>query len=253
MNSCFGSNRTLFRTALVVTVLMILVSLPGSLLAQLANNDPIVYADDSFVYSPNSVVYGMTYGDWVVAYWQYLLSIPLSTNPAFGDTTGVYCNLGQGSGPVYFLNASGFPNTLITRRCTVPAGKALWVPNLFNECSTVEAPPSHGDNPQELRHCALAGTDAVVLNSVEFIVDGQRIKDVARFRVQGPFYDFVMPAHDNILGLEGVTAGSSVVDGYAIMVKPPRQGYHVIHFEGTFGPPHGDWGSYSVTYLLTVQ
>lgn len=232
---------------------MIFVTVPVSLLAQRDNDDSVIYSDDSLVYSPNSVVYGMTYGDWVVAYWQYILSIPLSTNPAFGDTTGFYCNLDQGSGPVYFLNASGFPNTLITRRCTVPAGKALWVPNLLNECSTVEAPPSHGDNPQELRQCALAGTDAVVLNGVKFIVDGQRIQDVARFRVQGPFYDFVMPAHDNILGLEGVSAGSSVVDGYAIMLKPLRRGYHVIHFEGTFGPPHGDWGSYSVTYLLTVQ
>jgi hypothetical protein len=246
VNSCFGSNRSLFRTAVVVSVLMILVTVPVSLLAQ--RDD-----DDSLVYPPDSVVYGMTYGDWVVAYWQYILSIPLSTNPAFGDTTGVYCNLDQGSGPVYFLNASGFPDTPITRTCTVPAGKALWVPNLLNECSTVEPPPYHGDNPQELRQCALGGTDAIYLKTVKFIVDGHSIPDVARFRVQGPFYDFVMPAHDNILGLEGVTAGSSVVDAYAIMLKPLSRGHHKIHFEGAFGPPHGDWGSYSVTYNLTVQ
>jgi len=211
-------------------------------------------ADDGSLYYPaDSHPFGMTYGDWVVAYWQYIFSIPLSTNPVFADMVGVYCNLDQGSGPVYFLAASGFPGTHITRTCTVPAGKALWVPNLLNECSTVEPPPSHGDNPQELRQCALAGTDAVVLNSVKFVVDGHSIRDVARFRVQGPLYHFVMPAHDNILGLEGVTGGSSVADAYAVMLKPLRRGYHVIHFEGTFGPPHEDWGSYSVTYNLTVQ
>ena len=253
MNSCFGRNRSLFRTAVVVSVLAIFLTVPASLLAQRDNNDSLTYSDDSLVYPPDSVAYGMTYGGWVVAYWQYILSIPLSTNPAFGDTTGVYCNLDQGSGSVYFLNASGSPNTLITRICTVPAGKALWVPNLLNECSTVEPTPSHGDNPQELRQCASAGTDAGVLNSVKFVVDGHRICDVGRFRVQGPSYDFVMPAHDNILGLEGVTGGSSVVDGYAIMLKPLPRGYHVIHFEGTFGPPHQDWGSYSVTYYLTVR
>ena len=244
---------------------MILVAVPGSLLAQRANDNAIVNPqeslypgnsasiDDSLVYTPDSVVYGMTYGDWVAAYWQYILSIPLSSNPAFGDTSGLYCNLNQGSGPVYFLNASGSSGAQITRSCTVPAGKALWVPNLLNECSTVEAPPSHGDNPQELRQCALAGTDAVVLDSVKFVVDGRQIQNVARFRVQGPLYNFMMPAHDNILGLEGVTGGSSVVDGYAIMLKPLCRGYHVIHFEGTFGPPHTDWGSYKVTYHLAVQ
>ncbi len=209
-------------------------------------------ADDGSLYYPaDSQPFGMTYGDWVVAYWQYIFSIPLSSNPAFGDMTGIQCNLDQGSGPVYFLNASGFPNTPITHTCTVPAGKALWVANLFNECSTVEPAPYHGDNPQQLRQCALAGTDAIILNTVKFTVDGHSILEVARFRVQGPYYDFVMPAHDNILGLEGVTAGSSVADGYAIMLKPMSRGHHVIHFEGAFGPPFGD--RYSVTYNLTVQ
>jgi len=207
--------------------------------------------DGSLYYPADSQPFGMTYGDWVAAYWQYLLSIPLSTNPVFEDMTGEYCNLDQGSGPVYFLNASGFADTPITRTCTVPAGKALWVPNLLNECSTVEPPPYHGDNPQALRQCALAGTDAIILNTVKFIVDGHRIRDVARFRVQGPSYDFVMPAHDNILGLEGVTSGSSVAEGYAIMLKPMSRGNHTIHFEGAFAPPYG--GSYSVTYDLTVQ
>ncbi len=164
--------------------------------------------------------------------------------------TGASCNLSQGSGPVYFLNASGFDGVPITRTCTVPAGKPLWVPNLLNECSTVEPPPYHGDNPQELRQCALAGTDSIDLTTVKFVVDGRGIRDVARFRVQGPLYNFVMPAHDNILGLEGVTEGSSVVDAYAIMLKPLRRGHHVIHFEGAFGP---SMGSYSVTYHLTVQ
>jgi len=211
-------------------------------------------ADERLLYYPaDSQPFGMSYGDWAAAYWQYILSIPLGTNPAFTDMTGAYCNLDQGSGPVYFLNASGFSGTPITRTCTVPAGKALWVPNLFNECSTVEPPPSHGGNPQELRQCALAGSDAIVLNSVKFMVDGHKIRDGASFRAQSPLYEFAMPPDDNILGLEGINSGLSVVDGYAIMLKPMSRGSHVVHFEGSFGPPHQDWGSYSVTYNLTVE
>jgi hypothetical protein len=241
---CGRSYKSVFRTAVVFVVLMILVSVPTLLLAQ--RDD-----DDSLVYPPDSIVYGMTYGDWVVAYWQYILSIPASTNPAL-DTTGAYCSVGQGNGPVFFLNASFSSGVLVTRTCTVPAaGKALWIPNVGNECSTVEPPPYHGDNPQELRQCTLAGTDAIVLNTVKFTVDGHRIRDVARFRVQGPYYDFVMPPNDNILGLPGVGAGSSVPDMYVLMLKPLSRGNHVIHFEGTFGPPYSL--SFSVTYNLTIQ
>ncbi len=62
-----------------------------------------------------------------------------------------------------------------------------------------------------------------------------------------------MPATDNILGLDGVTSGSSVSDAYLVILKPLPPGSHVIHFEGMFvsGPAAG--GSFGVTYNLTAQ
>ncbi|MFO0794095.1 MAG: hypothetical protein U0586_08515 [Candidatus Brocadiaceae bacterium] len=44
-------------------------------------------------YSPSDSVYGMTYGDWSAAWWQYVLSIPTDTNPVL-DTTGANCGIG---------------------------------------------------------------------------------------------------------------------------------------------------------------
>ncbi len=64
MNCCLGSNKSVFGTAVAVGLLTVLVTVPPSLLAQ--RDD-----DDSLVYPPDSSVYGMTYGDWAVAYWQY--------------------------------------------------------------------------------------------------------------------------------------------------------------------------------------
>lgn len=200
------------------------------------------------IYPPNSTPFGMTYGDWAAAYLQYQFSLPVSGNPSFA---GGDCNVGQRSGPVFFAPVSfGAPLTL---SCTIPASKAIFIVVIAAECSTLEPPPFHGSNPQELRECAGAGADGVGLNTLKVTIDHSRISHLERFRAQSPYYDFVMPAEDNILGQAGVTSGSAVVDGYFLMLKPLSPGTHVVHFEGTFvsGPSAGF--SASTTLNLTVE
>jgi hypothetical protein len=89
------------------------------------------------VVSSRSKVFGLTYGEWGAAWWQWLLPIPpCSTGPVDPDhptecagtpaptldTTGAECDAGQ-SGPVWFLAGTSY-NTLqfgaATRSCTVP-------------------------------------------------------------------------------------------------------------------------------------
>lgn len=194
----------------------------------------------------------MTYGDWLVAYTQYLFAIPASVNPA-ADTTGADCNVAQPSGPVYFLN-SAFVGTFVTRTCTVPASKALLIPVAFWECSSVEPPPSYGANPQDMRACAAAAADGIGVNTLKLTVDGKNISRLLRsMRVQTPYYQFTLPATDNILGLDGVTSGFSVLDGYLVMLKPLTHGKHLIQFEGAYVSPPGGPGAFGVTYYLTVQ
>src|SRR5947207_2608039 len=60
------------------------------------------------VSSPNAGViprdanaYGNTYGEWSARWWQWVLAIPVATNPNL-DTTGAHCGEGQ-AGPVWFL------------------------------------------------------------------------------------------------------------------------------------------------------
>ncbi len=204
-----------------------------------------------FIFPPDSVPFGMTYGDWSAAWWQYALSIPASTNPIF-DETGALCGIAQGGGPVFFLNPSGAPGSLITRTCTVPARHALWVPLTINECSTIEPPPSNGSTPQELRTCSGTIADGISIRSLKLTVDHVRVRDLESFRTVSPFFDFTVPT-DNIFGVNNVTGGSSVSDGYFVMLKPLSPGNHVIHHEGAFvtGPAAGL--SFSVTYNLTVQ
>jgi hypothetical protein len=237
--------KSMFRMTVVLGILVSLLAIPTLLFAQKGDNNSILYPTDS---QP----FGMTYGDWSVAWNQYTFSIPASINPIL-DLTGAYCSVAQSSGPVFFLSASVF-SFPVTRTCTVSAaGKALLLPVAFAECSTVEPPPFHGNDPQELRTCAATFSDGIGVDTLKVTVDGKKIHDLKLFRAQSPFYDFIMPAHDNILGLEGVTSGSSVSDGYWVMLKPLSRGFHVIIGEAQFVSGPGAGPPFSVTYNLTIQ
>jgi hypothetical protein len=226
--------------AVVVGVVFLWV--PSTLFAQKGHAN-------SWIFPPDSQPFGMTYGDWSAAWWQYEFSLATSTNPILNPAAD--CNVKQSSGPVFFVGASfGVPATLT---CTLPASKALFFPLLSTECSTPEPPPYHGSDPQELRTCAGAFADAICINTLKLTVDGVDIHHLERFRAQSPLFDFITPATDNILGLPGVTSGSSVEDGYLVMLKPLSPGSHVIRFGGAFvsGPASGF--SADTTVYLTVQ
>ncbi len=205
--------------------------------------------DYSAVYAPNENVLGMSYGDWSAAWWQYLLLFTNDVSP-YLDTTGQYCNEGQG-GPVFFL--VGGPANPTIRSCTIPAGKALFAPIINVECSSVESPPFEGDNDQEARTCAALWNDGTDIKHLEFTVDRKNVKELGDFRVQSPYYYFnMMPATNNFLGVDGATEGYSVSDGYWVMVKPLSPGKHVIHFEGEWVSGPGAGAVQNVTYNLTV-
>src|SRR5258707_10392678 len=73
---------------------------------------------------PEAKYAGRSSGEWTAAWWQWALGIPEAQNPV-EDTTGEFCAVGQ-SGPVWFMGSS-FGNS-IARSCTIPAGKALFLP-----------------------------------------------------------------------------------------------------------------------------
>ena len=140
----------------------------------------------------------------------------------------------------------------VERTCTVSAGKALFFPIINAECSTVEPCPFHGDDGQELRTCVGGVTEGVGIKSVKVTIDRKNLHDLKSFRVQSPLFVFVMPGTNNFLGLPGVTSGSSMSDGYWIMLKPLSPGNHKLHFEAKVTSGPGAGFSQDVTYNLTV-
>jgi hypothetical protein len=225
----------------VLILVVILIAVAAS--AQLA------VGPNPGVYQPNENVFGMSYGEWSAAWWQYALTFTNDKSPIM-DPNGDACNSGQG-GPVFFLAGAGSGSA--TRTCTIPAGKTLFMPIINFECSNLESADFHADNAQHGRACASWWGDGVSLKSLKFTIDGKNVIGLSNFRVQSPYYDFIVPVSNNFLGVDGYTSGYSASDGYWVMVKPLAPGIHVIHFEATVDSGPGKGGAQNVTYQLIVS
>ena len=192
------------------------------------------------VLPPHASAYGKSLAEWTAVWWQWAIALPIDNHPLF-DTAP--CGTGQ-SGKVFFLGGA-FTGTATTRDCTVPLGKAILLPIINVECSTVEPPPFHGDNEAELRACAKAFLDSGTAVSAN--IDGREVQNLNSYRVQSPLFDFSAP-DNNSLFIPGPVSGLSLSDGVWLLLAPLSAGRHAIHFVGFFpGFP------LDITYNLTVR
>jgi hypothetical protein len=177
------------------------------------------YAANIGVFTSDSKPYGLTYGEWTVEWWKWLLSIPKPDNPA-ADTTGKNCALKQ-TGAVWFLTGTyGGTNERI---CTIPAGKAILINIIDVICSYAE---HHLKTEPELRACAKADQDKVTTTSLT--VDGAQLNPV---RLQSPLFTVTLPSN-NALGLKPQTT-PAISDGYWVFLQPLPPGSHTIHSSGS--------------------
>ena len=196
-------------------------------------------ADDDRVFPPDAQPFGLSYSQWTVRWWEWVLSIPSSANPAADNATtgaGVFCGVGQ-QGPVWnlagvFSNLNPIP--VPTRTCSIPAGRAIFVPIINGECSTAEG---NGSTEAQLRSCAVSQLQPVDLVQAE--LDGVPIGDLDDFAFQSPQFTFWLPA-DNVIGVLGAPLTTpSVADGFFVMLKPLSVGNHTLHFKGGITGPGG--------------
>ena len=205
-----------------------------------------------------SMPYGMSYGQWGDAWWQWAMSIPADMNPVM-DTTGEFAAVGQ-SGPVWFLAGTYGGGVPTERTVTIPAGKALFFP-IYNWLWINF--PLLGDNPwsaeQEayIRAWLAEQMDAVEPGDLACEIDGRPVAKILSYRCSTPPGEAFMvdlPENDpwGLVGLEDVNGdiiqpglyGPSIQDGIYLMVTPLTAGQHTIHFSAA--------GALDVTYHLTV-
>ncbi|MBP0595684.1 hypothetical protein J8I87_39825 [Paraburkholderia sp. LEh10] len=187
------------------------------------------------VFFPSGATDGNTYGDWSTVWWQHMTSIP------FDPTTN--CGYGQ-SGPVWFLAESPSGKGAQSLSCTVPAGKAIFVPIINVECSTLEKPPfstspngmPNGNfgcaDEESCRRCATTYGDHIVASDLNASIDNTPVTNLTTFRAASPPFTF-NAANKNVF-INAVGRGTSASDGYWLLVRPLSVGTHTIRLHGSF-------------------
>ena len=204
------------------------------------------------VLPPSSALSGLTYGEWSARWWQWIMAIPAPTNP-LTDVDGRFCSVDQ-SGRVWFL-AGSFGYGDYVRSCTVPLGRAIFVPLADAFCAAVPFDNPTGD---AARQCAAAYVQHEV--EIRGELDGVRLQGLNRYRFQSPIWDFAL-GPDNVLGAPPDLYKALAADGTYVMFTPLTPGPHTLKFIWHLLPFFDEWNFVDVaegysevtTYHLTVR
>lgn len=143
---------------------------------------------------PASTLYGKSYANWSVKWWQWIFSLPASTfEKVFGAGPDA-CSVGQ-SGKVWFLVGEFGTPKPITRECTIPSGTALFFP-IYNAWADNTACPEDtnfpiyppDDHPDD---ASLSGFVQDFIDSpgtLSVSIDGKEVKGVSGLKpVDSPY------------------------------------------------------------------
>ena len=213
------------------------------------------------VLPPNTAAFGKTYGAWSAAWFQYVMSQPVSSNPLL-DPTGAGCRKAQ-SGKVFFLVGANGTGSFTRDQCTVPAGKALLFP-LVNGFDVNTPPVEPVKTPletwEELQtffggaSALFASIDGVAVANLDPATTPYRACAGPVARCSAPAFSMFLPA-ENFFASFGVTEGTyapAVADGFYLLLAPLKPGPHTITFGGT-GLSSGGPFFENITYHLVVS
>jgi len=179
------------------------------------------------VLPPNSAPHGNNYAGWSAAWWQWNLAQPIEGHPGL-DSPDFDVSAGQ-SGNVWFLTG---PFGTVERTCNIPRNKALFISLANVEVSSLEEAPFYGATEAEQRAKAKFFADHIVTASLVCTIDGASVRHLDHYRVASPQFEFTAPT-PWIFGTTGGD-GTSVGDGYYVLIEPLSKGQHTIHFEALF-------------------
>lgn len=178
-------------------------------------------------FSRDSYPYGLSYGEWTVKWWQWLLSIPRSCNP-LEDQSGEHAAINQPTEHVWFLagKLGSEDKNLPLRNCNIPVGRSILFPVInceanpieFPELKTKEALIDHVVNDENT-----IVEKTCILNDMP--IDVQRVKS-------DPEIFEVSLNNDNIYNVNG---GNTIAcaDGYWVFLRPPPRGEYELSFRGS--------------------
>jgi len=193
------------------------------------------------IFPINSRPYGLTYEQWSIEWWSWLLTIPKEHNPVY-DNNGTNASVNQENSSVFFLCQTFNENgSNPTRSVNIKMGNSLFFP-LIN---WISVSPEDGLTTNDLVMKAKSKMNSIA--DLKIIVNGDRIIDCfSKYRVQTDSF-FVNLPMNNILG---VKAGPSKIasDGFWILTKPISKSLCLT----TFGSCSTGRTKIGVNYKITV-
>lgn len=164
------------------------------------------------IYHQNSKPFGLSFSEWSARWWQWLLSIPKSLNPAM-DTSGENASIGQPDSNIYFLcqTIEGVKQRP-SRKIYIHRGTSIFLP-IINWISNFY---EHGKSEKELIEIATQRMDTI--GNIEFNLDGMNIQGLEKYRFLSKFFTVELPK-DNVLDLPPGEA-RLISDGYWVFTEP---------------------------------
>jgi hypothetical protein len=182
----------------------------------------------------DEIVYDRSQVEWSEAYLQWIATFARGNSPV-SDTTGALCAAKQ-DGDVWFLAASDGTGP-VERRCSIPAGKTLFVPL----ATTLER--SGNKEPVCETMVRIAAGNLTHVTQLTMTIDGVAVDNMESRRI--PTGDcFALGARQTPRS----TARTAVADGYYVMLEPLPPGPHTIVVGARF-----DSTPLSTTYHLDVH
>lgn len=224
------------------------ILLAGIVMALLAGSVSGVHAGDGNpgLAPTQARPYGSTCTEWAVKYWQWVVS--LQSMPFIPDDPPVHPYLDEGGdcsngakgqgGPVWFL-AGTYSSGSVVRNCTVPGGKAFFIPIV----SQMDADVS-GQSESQIRANVEAFMNGVV--AVEATIDGVPLVNLQAYRFSTPLFTIGPFPPNNWFGTVAGSTAHAFADGYFLMIMPLSPGPHTVFVSWT------DTSRHELTYYLDV-
>lgn len=197
-------------------------------------------------YSLDEDPLGQSYEEWMIEWWQFLMSHDCASFPNASSETQ--------TGPVHFL--SGGVETYV-KYVTITSEKSILVPilNFINDypCPDTSFHPAPGQSLEDFMvEGAIAAMD--VAADMELILDGKNYPITEENRIHTGLFYFtgnadIANCFDPCVTGESQAAAS---DGYWVMIKPLSKGQHTLQLGGSLVFP-GTTYTLNGTFYITVN
>lgn len=177
-----------------------------------------------WLFGPRSNPYGISYPQWTVRWWRWLLSLPKGSNPAL-DTSGRYSKINQHDPNVWFL--AGTFGGIVERICTIPSGRSILMPVINYQCSYAEEPSITTTRGLKFK-CKKEIDD---IKDAKFMIDESIQIDLSRYRIRSPIFSINLK-DNNALDLQSCST-KMTSDGFWVFLKPLAKGRHKIRSFGS--------------------